>query len=100
MPCQCASRLTFCYGQAEMAARRRSDELERKAREVDAVNRRLAKAAAEAGPGKNLGAVPDTPLACCAHHGPGWYQRMCLVKTPATTLLAEKLDLVIPCTSK
>lgn len=38
-----------------MSARRRGDELERKAREVDVLNRRLAKAAAEAAPGENVG---------------------------------------------
>ena len=52
--------LVLLSGQAEVAARRRSDELERKALEVDAVNRRLAKAAAEAGPGKNLGAANNS----------------------------------------
>ena len=50
-----------------MAARRRSDELERKAREVDTINRRLAKAAAEAGPGKNLGAGRLQHLFPAAH---------------------------------
>ncbi|KAK9831426.1 hypothetical protein WJX81_003736 [Elliptochloris bilobata] len=46
--------------QGEVAARRRSNELERKAREVDAINRRLARAAAEAAPGENVGPLEAT----------------------------------------
>lgn len=47
-----------------MSARRRGDELERKAREVDVLNRRLARAAAEAAPGENMGERPNRLCAC------------------------------------
>ncbi len=46
-----------------MLSRRRADELERKAREVDTINRRLAKAAAEAAPGEGVGAAASHTLA-------------------------------------